>query len=571
MKAHFSVKSVFAVLMLFNIACSNQKKSLADKEFIISMNIASNPQTVNPLYYSSANDVYICRHLFQPLLAVNDSFDDYVPILAESLPKILNNEGKNIIRYKLKSDAKWDNGSSVSSIDVITTYKFIFNPHSELPYLSDYYSFIDSIIPINNLEFDIYINSNPSEAYFKTGDFEILPKYIFDESDLFKNYSIQDLKNYSPKNVDSLLLNHGRKLTSLKLLETGSKITGSGPYRIQEYNINQNVILSKKENWWGERFSNESHLFKSNPEKIKLNVYMDEMAAALDFSNNKLDVLFSTNQKTLNTIFENKDLDSRFTEQKYLLNGIVYLAINGRHFAFNDKRSRKAIAILSDPNTFVNKILSGQAEAISSAVSKNNKRLYNSKLKPIEMNLQSAESLLKEAGWKRKNSTWFYQNKEVRLDFLIQSGNKNSEDFGIFFKNNASKIGLRINLIPLEFATFISKIRNGDYAITRLGTNLGPMFDNYHALFHSSSIGQSNYPRLENLEIDSLLEKIELETDKESKRLMIWKLQELVYNEFNYVFLYSPLVKVYYNKNLKGFAINSESYKPWLPAFNLEE
>ncbi len=562
----------FTLILLTLVSCETPQENESEKGFSISMNLASNPQTANPLYYSNSNEILICRHLFQPLLSINDSFNGYVPILAEKLPEKRLIDGKTVFHYKLKSQSEWDNGTSLSSEDIITSFKIVFNPHSELPYLVDYYSFIDSIVAINNLEFNIYSNSNAPNLYFRSGDFDVLPKYIFDEDGILDNYSIQDLKNYSPDVVtDSLLLKHGQEMVNLKILKSNSEISGTGPYSILEYNVNQNVTLAKKDNWWGQQFSDDSYLFKSNPDRVILKIYMDPLPAIMDFINSKLDVLSGLNQESLSEISKNKELMNDIQTETYIANAFVYLAINRIHPLFVDRQVRKAISILSDPETFIREFLDSKAIAISSPISKSNSSLNNSELKALKFDPEKATLLLKEAGWEQNEGTWYFQNEEVIIDFLVQSGNKNSEDYAIFFKNNASKIGLKINLIPLEFSAYISKVREGDFALSRLGTSTGPMFDNFRSLFHSSAIGRKNYPRINNPQIDALIEKIEVSENFESRKILIWKLQELVFNEFNYVFLYSPLANVYLDKNLGDFTLTPDATGPWPPAFTRKE
>lgn len=561
----------FTLAICLFSSCNSTKVEESENEFSISMNISTNPQSINPLYYSSSTDIFICRHLFQPLLSINDSFNDYVPILAEKLPEVKLVNDKTAIHYSLKPEAKWDNGTSVNSDDVITSFKIVFNPHSELPYLVKYYDFIDSIIALNELEFYMYINSEANNAYFNSGDFEILPKYIFDQNSVLDAYTFQDLKNYNPNDkIDSALLMLGEEVINIKILDPEAKISGTGAYKITDYNINNNITLTKKQDWWGQKYSDQSYFFKSNPDNINFKIYLEPLSAIMDYNNSNLDVLFGLNHESLRSVLDNQNIMDNSRLIKFNVNAFVYLSVNSSNPLFQNVSARKAMAILSDPNTFIKEILMDQAVAISSPVSPNNKRLYNSNLIALEFDPDNASMLLEKAGWVKRNSSWYKNNQEISLEFLIQAGNKNSEDYGIYFKNKASKIGLKVNLIPLEFSEFISRIRNGNYTLARLGTSVSPMFDNHRALFHSSSIGQRNYPRMNSPEIDSLIGKIEIESNPESKRQMIHTLQELIFHEFSYVFLYSPISNVIVNNRYDNFTLSADALRPWLPAFTLK-
>ena len=233
---------VFALTILLFYSCeqSSSRKSEKNQEsFELKMSIFSNPQFVDPLYYSNNTEKLVCNLLFQPLLSVNDSSNGITAILASDLPEIDSGPSGDIVHYTLRKDAKWTNGEPVESRDIIFTFKTFLNPHAGLSYIEDYFLFVDSIVAKDKFNFSIYCNTRASDNLFRSGDMEILPEYLFDSARVLSDYSFSELKGYNPNTkTDSVLLNFGEQLQNLRILQSPFKFSGTGAQTLNSFEIN---------------------------------------------------------------------------------------------------------------------------------------------------------------------------------------------------------------------------------------------------------------------------------------------------------------------------------------------
>ncbi len=560
-----AIISNFALLFCLLIFSGCQKsKPETVKLHQIKVSIPSNPQNINPFLYGSSSEKVISNHLFQPLLAINNENDGMVAILADSLPKFELQNDRPFLRYKLKKNALWPNGKLVTSKDVITTFKLILNPYTELFGLSKHFSFIDSVIAIDNLGFNVFINQTSLNTIFTSGDIEIVPSYIFDPNNVLQSFSFQELRSIDlEKDSFPELQKQAEHVLNLDFFNAVLPVSGTGAYYLKNYEANNLLTLKRKENWWGEDYSNQSYLFQCIPDEISFMVYTEQLSASLALRNGELDVLNNVNEQILEEI-QGSEIKTDFKIENSITNAFVYVGINSRKEILKDKNTRKALAFLCNTENYIKNILNNQAVMIAGPILPSNKQFFNNSIRNLQYSADSVRFYLKKAGWQEKDNNWFKNNQQLKLEFLIQSGNKNSEDFALFFKSKAQKVGIDIELIPLEFSTFITKIRNGDFEITRLGTSVDQLYFDYAPLFHSSNIeGGKNYVGFSNPKADSLIGLLE-NSESDSSLISINKeLQQLIYNDFSYVFLYAPLGNYALRKDIEGFFVPSSSVMVW--------
>src|ERR1035437_7422849 len=107
----------------------------------------SDPEMLNPVNFTDAESGYITNHIFQRLVDVDFRDPDrFVPVLAESRPQIEKTpDGKLLITYKLRKEARWDNGSPVTAKDVEFTIKTIRFPLVNNPNSKSYYEFMTDL------------------------------------------------------------------------------------------------------------------------------------------------------------------------------------------------------------------------------------------------------------------------------------------------------------------------------------------------------------------------------------------------------------------------------------------
>lgn len=119
------VFSAASVLILGACGSSGSGKSEGGSPNVV-IHELSDADMINPMNYSDAGAGYIMKHIFPQLLGIDYGTIDLIPWLAESRPEVVENESGGLnITYKIRKEAKWDNGQPVTAKDVEFSLKVI--------------------------------------------------------------------------------------------------------------------------------------------------------------------------------------------------------------------------------------------------------------------------------------------------------------------------------------------------------------------------------------------------------------------------------------------------------------
>jgi peptide/nickel transport system substrate-binding protein len=104
------------------------------KAGVLRVAVAEEPKTLNPLLSAATTEGFITRLMFEPLLSA-DARGNPVPILATEVPTQANGgisaDGLTI-RYHLRRNARWTDGTEVTAHDVVWSWQAICNPKNDV-------------------------------------------------------------------------------------------------------------------------------------------------------------------------------------------------------------------------------------------------------------------------------------------------------------------------------------------------------------------------------------------------------------------------------------------------------
>ncbi|MDE2937851.1 MAG: ABC transporter substrate-binding protein [Chloroflexota bacterium] len=269
--------------------------------------------------------------------------------------------------------------------------------------------------------------------------------------------------------------------------------------------------------------------------------------------------------------------------------GVRYLGFNFRREPMNDKAFRQAVATLIDKEFLTQTVLQGVAIPVYAMVPTGNAAWYNSDVPQIGRGLTRAErvaqavELLKEAGF-----TWEVEPR-VSEDgrFVEQEGEglrmPNGEPipemtvlapspgydplrstFAIWIERWLNEVGIPVRADLTGFNLIVEKVFNQqDFDMWILGWGLSLYPDYLEVFFHSrySELEGYNAGGYDNPEFDRLADDLVAETDLESARDQVFRMQAFLADDLPYVTLFTtPIVETYrsdriefpYTQNLGG-------------------
>jgi peptide/nickel transport system substrate-binding protein len=543
----------------------------------VRVRMAMEPETLSPVNYSDAGAIQILNLLFQSLLSADLAVDQIKPGLATSTPEISRTDSSTLITYQIRPEATWTNGSPITNEDVALTLKILKAPLLNNERLKPQVEFIQDLIPDpkDPRKFTLVCEGYAPEMELLSGDFFVLPSYIFDPKGLLKNYRISDLKADASNLKDiSQLEQFSQQFNSINFNGNKEILQGSGGYLVENFTPGQNITLRLKENWWGNQVK-ESHI-TANPELITFHIIPDNTTALLALKNRQLDVL----EKIEAAEFDRLREDKSFTEDYALYTPnsyeFVYVGLNSRLPKLSDKQTRQAIAHLLDVSSMIKVSQQGYATPTVGPVPPSLKEYYNTALKPIKYSQDKAIELLKSSGWKQTNEGWYKsingKRTKLTLEVNYRVGNTGFENAALIFQQSASNIGIPVTVQAMESSLLGQKSKAHEFEMFFRSLSGNPFVLNFKPLLHTSfaQIGGINYTGFGNTQSDELLDRINAASTTQDKAKLLKELQEILYQEASFISLYYHKEKLAVHKRFNNLKISGLSPNYDVSSFTLK-
>ena len=171
----------------------------------------------------------------------------------------------------------------------------------------------------------------------------------------------------------------------------------------------------------------------------------------------------------------------------------------------------------------------------------------------VGYNLDSASNLLAEAGWKEKDKDGYLikKGKKFEVDLPFQKG---MDRYLVIYKEDLEKIGIKINLKEIDIATSV-KIGNEKnfilLPVSWIALNVPNPEGNYSSKMADIK-GNSNWSGIRDIRIDELIEKYNLEFDKDKRVEIIKQIDSLLAENACYILLwYGPFHRLAFHNLFK--------------------
>lgn len=236
-----------------------------------------------------------------------------------------------------------------------------------------------------------------------------------------------------------------------------------------------------------------------------------------------------------------------------------YIAWNADQPYFADKQSRQAMSHAFNAQLLIDDVFLGLGERCTGPMP-TVQPYYDRSLDPYPFDLERARVLLDEAGWTDSDGDGIrdkmIEGTLVPFDFkLIVFGSSNEyKTVGNIFKEDLAKIGIKMNVAPMEWANLLKKVDAREFDAVTLAWVSGPPVD-FRQIWHSSQADLpkgSNRVGFRNAEADKIIEELEVEFDEGRRKQLAQDFHKLLYEEQPYTFFYTRKSTVFWQKELKN-------------------
>jgi peptide/nickel transport system substrate-binding protein len=324
---------------------------------------------------------------------------------------------------------------------------------------------------------------------------------------------------------------------------------GAGPYRIDALSPDGEAVLSAFDGYFGGPPAIRSVTVKFVPDS---NVrFLELKMGSVNFTLNGVDP----------DLLPAAEQGRRLVVEEGTGGNVTYLGFNLRDRALSDARVRRAIALAIDRETIVRTIWKGRADIVSSILPPGSWAL-DPDLPAVSFDPARARRLLDDAGFPDPDGEG--PLPRLRLTYKT-SQNEVRRRVATVIQEQLRHSGIAVEIQSLEWGTFFSDIKKGNfqiYSLTWVGI-ADP--DIFHHAFHSRSAPPDGANRggYSDVEVDRLTEAARREPSREKRRETYRRVQRILARDLPVFPLWAGRNLLVRDRRLAGFLLTpDESYTP---------
>ncbi len=447
------------------------------------------PPTLNPIFADDMYSVRITELIFERLIGWDKDLKP-APMLATSWQIAPD---KRSIDLELRHGVLWHDGKPFTADDVIFTIKAMTSRRSQITdrYLAQ---IIKKVLKLNSHKIRIIFRKRLNRP-LKWLQFKIIPKHRF--------------KHGLPRRSDYF----------------NQKPYGTGPFKFRYWKARKIVMKKFQKHWRKDKI----HL-----SGVMLQALADKNIQVAVLRYGGLDAIVRARPKDI-PLFE-KDQNIRL--YPYSTNDWWYIGLNHKRGSIlRDRRVRQALMWALDRESLRAAHL-GDGQIISGPFSPNDPQ-YNFEVEARQEDLEKANQLLDQAGWKKRaGKPYRYKgSRMLRFRFLVPRSRSSYKELCLAFQGAWRRVGVKIDLVWLEDAAWTRKVfKQKDFDMVLHIWNFDELASIF-PLFYSR--GTRNYISYKNKEVDRLLMQATKTTDPVIYKAIYAKLHKLLHRELPYLFLWS--------------------------------
>jgi len=297
---------------------------------------------------------------------------------------------------------------------------------------------------------------------------------------------------------------------------------GTGPFRFVSATTDEEIVLERNDNYFGGA---------PKIERLRMRIVPDPIVRALELRKGSADATInSLTPDTVVTLAKERGLAA--VEEPGT--SVAYLSFNFDDAILAKRDVRQALAYATDRATIIKYLLRGQARQAQSLLPPNHWAL-DADVQQYDFDPARAEKMLDAAGYPRRGDG-------VRLRLTLKTS---TDEFtrltSAAIADQWKRVGVVLELRPLEFATFYSDITRGSfqmYTLRWVGANTDP--DVFEYVFGSKRMPPvgANRGHYRNAELDVLLDQARVEMDQGRRKNIFARVQEIVARDEPYINLW---------------------------------
>ncbi|TCU66086.1 microcin C transport system substrate-binding protein [Bradyrhizobium sp. R2.2-H] len=447
----------------------------------------------------------------------------------------------SFVIYRLRPQAKWHDGKSVTPEDVIFSLDSFKKHH---PMYSAYYSHVVKAEKVGEREVKFVFDAPGNRELPQiVGQLTVLPKHWWEGTDA-----------------------QGRKRdVSATTLEVP---LGSGPYKVKEFVAGRSIALERVKDYWGRDLP--ANVGRSNFDELRYEYFRDATVAIEAFKADQVDWRTENSAKSWATAYDFPAVSEKRVILEEFVNrssGVMQAFVpNLRRAKFSDPRVRRALNYAFDFEEMNKQIFFGQYKRISSYFDgieelmatglPQGKELeiletvraqvppevfttpYSNPVggspEAVRENLREALRLFKDAGYEVRDRKLIDVKTGTQFSLELLNQDPSFERITLFYKPSLERLGIAVSVRTVDPTQYENRTREWDFDIVTNSWGESQSPGNEQREFWSSKTadiaGSRNIGGIKNPAIDKLIERVIYATDRDDlvaatkalDRVLLW-------------------------------------------------
>jgi peptide/nickel transport system substrate-binding protein len=514
----------------------------ADLTARVNRHLAADLSSTNPILASSSAEQDVLgltgfglfsfdRHL-EPFAAA-DTVDTWQTSVDGTLDKVV-----------LRGDLVWSDGTPITAHDVAFSYQVIMDERVPVPAVRSGTDQLRGVHAYDDRTV-VFFHREPLATNVWNINFPVIPKHVY-EGTWEADPTLKD----SPRHVE---------------LEAGP-VCG-GPYEIVKRVRGQEILLRARESWHtvGGKQVRDVPFFN----EVRFRILEDPNTALLALKKGEIDELALTPEQwtTQTTSGDFYAKNTKATAPEWVS---FHFGWNTKSPFFSDRRVRRAMSHAFDHERMLGTICHGLYTPCTGIFHPTAWMATRKQLEPYRQDLDRAEALLDEAGWIDRDNDGIRDREidGVSLPFeftILCNQMPMAQEICTLLQQSLDRIGVRVNVKPTEFTVLQQLLLEKKFDAAFGGWGAGADPDTSSNIWASGE--GRNFGSYSNPEVDRLFVAGRTEVDRAKRAENYARIQELLWEDQPYTWLYWRNSFHGFSKDLRGYVFSPRGPFHYSPGF----
>jgi len=494
------------------------------------------PKTLNPVIATDAISREVTGRMMADLIDINRASQQTEPALAKSWK--MSPDGR-VFTLALRKGIRFSDGHPFDADDVVFSFAVYMDAKIDSP------------------QRDLLIIDGKPIVVTKLDQYTVrftLPRPYAAAERLFDGLAIL------PRHLLEKPYREGRFAQTWSLNVPASEIAGLGPFRLEQYMPGQRIVLERNPYYW--KIDRDHQRLPYLDELVFIFVGTED-AHIMRFEAGETDIisrLSAENYKLLSRDQGRTGLQlvdkGPSLEYNFLLFNLNDLSqkkvgeITRKQEWFRDTRFRQAVSAALDRDSVVRLVYGSRGTALWGNVGPGNKLWVNQNIPHPKRSLETAQQLLKSAGFNWSNSGQLLDpsGKAVEFSIITSSSNTQRMKIATLIQDDLSHLGMQVHVVAMDFRAMLDRVfQSFDYeaAIMALGggdADPNPEMNVWlsNGSSHLWQLGETEPATSWEREIDRLMQEQMVTLDYGKRKQLYDRVQELISENVPFVFLAAP-------------------------------